>query len=158
MPNFFKAFIPVVPLITPMAVRWVRHQESIICATGEPLTPAQLHDAVHAGIQHPAKIRLKFVDSIPMPTHPLLLNLGKWTGLVSKSTAGITLRYGIYIRNEYRTDRHLLVHEFVHVSQYERLGSIEAFLRPYLKECLDPGYPLGPLEQEAILRADRIVR
>ena len=46
----------------------------------------------------------------------------------------------------------------VHVAQYERAGSIENFLRPYLKECLDPGYPWGPLEQAAIHESSRIVR
>jgi hypothetical protein len=34
--------------------------------------------------------------------------------------------------------------------QYERLGSIEAFLRQYLHECITTGYPEAPLEQEAV--------
>jgi hypothetical protein len=35
--------------------------------------------------------------------------------------------------------------------QYERLGGIRPFLKLYLYECLvTPGYPFGPLEQEAI--------
>jgi hypothetical protein len=39
----------------------------------------------------------------------------------------------------------------VHVAHYERCGGIEAFLKEYVKEvAFDPGYPHGPLEQEAV--------
>jgi hypothetical protein len=37
------------------------------------------------------------------------------------------------------------------------LGSIRAFLKDYLVECITPGYPAGPLEQEAITKAAKIV-
>ena len=60
---------------------------------------------------------------------------------------------GIYIREDLWGDRPLVAHELVHVAQYERYGSVEAFLRAYLEECLMIGYPNGPLEQEAISRA-----
>ena len=30
-----------------------------------------------------------------------------------------------------------------------RLGGFHGFLQPYLEECINPGYPLGDLEQEA---------
>lgn len=43
------------------------------------------------------------------------------------------------------------MHECVHVAQYERFHGIRPFLNDYLRECIDPGYPLGRLEQEAIL-------
>lgn len=46
-------------------------------------------------------------------------------------------------------ERRLLIHELAHVVQYERLGGFHAFLGAYLQECINPGYPLGPLEQEA---------
>ena len=52
----------------------------------------------------------------------------------------------------------LYVHEFVHTAQYERYGSIQAFLVDYLKECIDPGYGNGPLEKQADRRAKKIVR
>jgi hypothetical protein len=50
-----------------------------------------------------------------------------------------------------------VAHELAHVVQYERFGGIAPFLRAYFRECLDPGYPLGPLEQEAAREAARIV-
>ncbi len=157
MPQPWKLLTPLVPLITPRAGRWVAAQEASILAAGEPLRANELADARRAGVRHPERIRLQFVESIPMPETGFLRGLGRLTGLVSAGTAGITLRYGIYLQQEYRGNRELYVHEFVHVGQYERLGSIETFLRDYLKECLDPGYPWGPLEQEAILRAQKVV-
>lgn len=42
-----------------------------------------------------------------------------------------------------------LAHELAHVAQYERLGGFYGFLKQYLEECINPGYPLGALEQEA---------
>jgi hypothetical protein len=153
----WKFLTPLVPLITPAAGRWVAHHEAAILATGEILTAQELADAREAGVSQPEKIRLRFVGTIPLPELGFLRTLGKWTGLVSARTAGITLRYGIYIQDRFRGDRQLSAHEFVHVGQYERFGSIEAFLREYLGECLDPGYPRGPLEQEAVRRAHAMV-
>ncbi len=149
----FRLLVPLVPAIVPFAARWVRQQESKILQSGVALNPAQLDDARKAGVQHPEKIRLAFVESIPVPHGAMLGPLGRFAGLVSPHTAGITLGYGIYICADYRRDRGLIAHECVHVGQYERCGSIENFLRDYLRECLDPGYPWGPMEQEAIHRA-----
>ena len=42
-------------------------------------------------------------------------------------------------------------------AQYERLGGFEGFLRPYLLECITPpGYPYGPMEQEAVATAAKL--
>jgi hypothetical protein len=153
----WKFLTPLLPLITPPAGRWVAAHESSILAGGEQLDAGALADAREAGVQSPEKIRLQFVGAIPLPELGFLRTLGKWTGFVSANTVGITLRYGIYIQREFRGDRELYAHEFVHVGQYERLGSIDLFLRDYLRECLDPGYPLGPLEQEAVQRSQQIV-
>jgi len=69
----------------------------------------------------------------------------------------MTLRYGIFIRSDCWARRLLVTHELVHVTQYERLGSFEAFLRPYLTECITPpGYPNGPMEREAITVSERL--
>ena len=148
---------PVVPLIVPIATRWVRQQETLILKNGVPLNETQLEDARKVGVENPEKIRLAFVDDIPVPHGRILGPLGRFTGLVSPHTAGITLGFGIYIRAKLRNDRNLIAHECVHVGQYERCGSIENFLRDYLRECLDPGYPWGPMEQEAIHRAAALV-
>ncbi len=53
-------------------------------------------------------------------------------------------------RTIFGEDRYALVHECVHVGQHERLNGIRPFLNEYLRECVEPGYPFGHLEQEAI--------
>ncbi len=74
---------------------------------------------------------------------------------VSANTIGLTARYGIFLREDYRHDRSLLRHELAHTAQYERLGGIRPFLRQYLGEWLEVGYPSGALEVEASAVADR---
>lgn len=136
--------------LLPLAVAWAAEQEKVILRSGVPLTEAQLADARRVGVAHPERIRLLKVPEIPAPSHPALAAAGKATGLVSSSTAGLTLRYGIFIRGDCWGQRSLVVHELVHTSQYERLGGFECFLRAYLLECISPpGYPFGRLEQEA---------
>jgi len=117
-----------------------------------PLTPAQLTDARKIGVVHPEKVRLLAVPTVPRPEHPTLRAAADATQLISPYTAGLTLRYGIFIRVDCWGDRRLVFHELVHTAQYERLGGVQSFLRQYLFECLTIGYPAAPLEQEAILK------
>jgi len=156
--NSPQPFLALLPMILPLASQWVQSQEAEILAHGTALTPEQRKDAKAAGVRSPDKIHLRVLREIPLPADAILGNIARKTGLMGPGTAGLTLRYGIYIREDAQFDRELHVHEFVHVGQYERLGSIEAFLGPYLQECIDPGYPLGPMEQEAILTARQVVR
>ncbi len=144
--------------ILPLATTWAEEQEARILFSGTPLTPAQLSDARQIGVLHPERVRLLSVAEVPTPEHPLLRAAGDATGLMSPFTAGLTLRYGIYIRSDMIDDRLLIAHELVHTGQYERFGSVPAFLRQYLHECLTLGYPAAPMEQEAILGAERLRR
>ena len=94
-------------------------------------------------------------DSEDRVHYPLGENVS--TNLINPLTHGLTFRYGIFIRADYWNQRPLLVHQLVHTSQYERLGGFEGYLRPYLLECITPpGYPLGPMEQEAVTTATRL--
>ena len=83
------------------------------------------------------------------PLNWLLRCVGEKLGVVSGQTIGMALRYGILIREEHWGDRRLLIHELAHVAQYERLGGFREFLKQYLEECINLGYPLGDLELEA---------
>ena len=138
----------VVRVILPFACAWVRRQESIILKTGVPLSLGQINLARRLGILHPERIRLRAVSQVP-PLNWLLRWVGQKLGVVSGQTIGMTLRYGIFIREEHWGDRRLLTHELAHVAQYERLGGVHGFLKQYLAECISPGYPLGVLELEA---------
>ncbi len=142
----------------PFGVRWVEAQEALILARGMPLSDESLADARAVGVEHPEKIRLLKVDVVPMPLNSLLRAVAQISGLLSPHTAGMALRYGIYIRQDYWGNRHIIAHECVHTAQYERLHGIAPFLRQYVQECIEQGYPQAPLEQEAILRSAELVR
>lgn len=144
--------------ILPLATAWAEEQEQHILAEGIPLTSSQMADARAVGVARPERVRLLNVPSIPMPEHPMLLAAGEATGLISPYTAGLTLRYGIFIRRDLADHRPLVAHELVHTGQYERCGSILDFLRQYLHECLTVGYPAAPMEQEAITISECLLR
>jgi hypothetical protein len=143
-------------VLLPLACDWAVAQEQRILATGEPLTDEQALDARRIGVAHPERVRTLHVSGVPVPEHALLRAAAQATGLISPLTGGMALRYGIFIREDCRGDRALLLHELAHTMQYERLGGFESFLRQYLTECVSVGYPAAPLEQEAIAVAARI--
>lgn len=152
-PAIIRSLLPVGVLT---AAVWVRMRERKILRTGVTLESAQLEAARLAGVLRPERVRLLCVQEIEVFDHPLLMPLRVAVPKVFAQTAGLTLRYGILIRADYWGNHRLVVHELVHTGQYERLGGIVPFLRLYLQECVSPGYPLGPLEQEAIQVARRI--
>ena len=140
----------VFKMLLPLACTWAEKQESIILREGVPLTASQVADARQIGIAHPERVRLRVVEQIPLPLHRLLREAAETTGLSSPLTAGMTLRYGIFIQSESWGERSMVVHELVHTLQYERFGGFRPFLEEYLYECITPpGYPFGALEQEA---------
>ncbi len=151
---------PITPeqfeVLLPLACQWAAEQEKHILASGEPLSAAQLSDARLVGVAHPDRVRLLRVPEILPPAHPMLRQAAQATHLISPSTGGLTLRYGIFIRSDCRGDRRLVVHELCHTVQYERMGSFQVFLRQYLFECLTIGYPQAPMEQEVLDRTARI--
>jgi hypothetical protein len=151
IPQQFEALLP-------LAVAWTEEQERTIIQSGATLTDSQLADAERVGVVHPERVRLLQVARIPMPTHPALVAAASsMSRLISPDTRGMTLRYGIFILTDSWGERLLVAHELVHTMQYERLGGFEAFLRPYLSECLTPPYyPHGPMEQEAVTISGRL--
>lgn len=144
--------------VLPIARAWVATQERRILVAGVPLDEQQLMDARAAGVNQPQRIRLLRVKTVPSLRLRSLRAAALKLGVLSPHTAGLTARYGIFIREDFWRHRALLVHEFAHTAQYERLGGIKPFLRAYLRECLEEGYPLGPLEMEAAAAARRICR
>ena len=146
-----KSFLNTLPLLLPPATAWVEKQELSICERGTPLTGSQMADARRAGVVHPEKIRVLQVETLPQPEDEDMMFVAKRVGLFSTRSAGLTMGYAIALTHDFWNDRYTLVHEFVHVSQYERMGGAKPFLSVYLRECIDPGYPFGRMEQEAIL-------
>lgn len=145
-------------ILLPLACEWAEEQERIVLNVGTPLSPSQIADAERIGIAYPDRVRLLSVALIPMPQHPLLREAANATQLISPNTGGLTLRYGIFIREDCWGNRPLVFHELVHTLQYERLGGFQSFLRQYLNECVTIGYPAAPMEQEAITTTARLFR
>jgi hypothetical protein len=132
------------------ATVWITAEEQRVLLLGLPLTRPQQSDAIAVGIKCPERVRLVQEEVIRLPSDPVLSEMARSLGLRDSWTLARTYRYGIAIRRDHWSDREVLVHELVHTRQYEIFGSIEKFLRPYLKELLPPfRYPDGPLEQEA---------
>jgi hypothetical protein len=140
-----------------LAAEWAAGQEAYILKEGTPLSAAELELARKVGVGQPERIRLLAVKEIPLPSQPALAAAAEATGLISAYTIGMSFRYGIFVRDDMGPNQRLLAHELVHTLQYERLGSIQAFLRKYLLECLIVGYPEAAMEQEAVQKAEEIV-
>lgn len=146
----------MLPALVPLAAVWVRRQEEKATRTGQPLDLSELEAARAVGVRHPERIRLRLVPEIAGPLHFIFRKFYASRAFFGPGLRGITYRYGIVLRQDCYPDLHLVAHECVHVAQYEKLGGLSAFLRPYFRECLLDGYPGGPLEQEAIDRSSRL--
>ena len=136
------------PLLIPKAVAWAQARETQILNQGTTLTDRELDMARRVGVTHPERIRLSFIDELPLPDDPLLRDAALHTGLLGPDMAGLTLGHGIYIRNGHRSHR-LLSHECRHVHQYEKAGSIADFLALYLQQIVQFGYFDAPYEVDA---------
>jgi len=143
-------------VLLPLACGWAEQQEQRILEQGVSLAADQVADAEIIGVADPARVRLLRVDQIPVPEHPTLRAAAEATSLISPLTAGLTLRYGIFIRADCWGQRRLVAHELAHTAQYERLGGFQPFLQRYLWECLTIGYPDAPMEQEAVATERRL--
>ncbi|MGB8168046.1 MAG: hypothetical protein WCF18_11180 [Chthoniobacteraceae bacterium] len=143
----------LVPVLLPYVTRWIAARERQILIEGTPLGEPSAADARAIGVANPDRVRLLRVPQVPLPAGRLINLAERLAGGPWDHTAGLTARYGIFIREAYWGDRRLIAHELAHTAQYERLGGIAPFLRVYLTECLTSGYAGAALELEAIAAA-----
>lgn len=151
----------LLPPFLRLLTRVTEQQEVLILKKGRRLTPHQRANAKKAGVTRPERIRVLVVTAVPPPKGLLLSTVAKLVGASGPDVAGATYGYGIMIREDcgkYQENRELYLHEFVHVAQMEKAGSLRAFLSEYLKECIIPGYPHGRLEKQADRHAANIIR
>ena len=143
--------------LLPLAAEWAATEEQRILREGVALSEQELADAAAMGVREPERIRLLRVESVPMPENRELRAAAEAVHFLSPETRGLTLQYGIFMRWDCWQDRHILVHEFAHTVQYERLGGILPFLRQYLYQCLTIGYANAPMELEAADAAAKFI-
>lgn len=144
----------LLPELIPQAVEWVQAQADRVSLNGEPLNELGLNIAREVGVDQPEKIRIEFVKDFPLPNAQPLRDVVVHTGLLGPGMAGVTFGHSVLIRQGHG-DIRLFSHEFRHVQQYERYGSIAAFLSDYLRQIAEVGYEKAPLEQDA--RAHELV-
>lgn len=130
------------------ATHWVEQQQHIILKQGRLLTAEEQQLATIVGVMNPARVYLYEVPTILRPEEPELAALCEQFGFLTQDTIGLTLGYGIYIKQGYFSTR-LLSHELRHVQQYELAGSAEAFLSRYIAEIMQFGYVNAPYEIDA---------
>ncbi len=136
--------------ILNLASEWAEAQEAKILQLGLPIdSRLLLSDGKKAGVAHIDKVRIYSVRLIPSPDNPLLREACSQINFIPSRMIGLTLGYGVYIKNSHQKDHALCLHELVHVAQYERFGSIKNFLKQYLFEIIQHGYSTAPLEIEA---------
>jgi hypothetical protein len=143
------------PKLLPRVLDWVEAQEKQALNQGAALSPAQLNDARLVGVIEPEKVRVSVVAEIPQPDDPKISQIAAEVGLITPRTIAITFGHGIFVRTDHLSDRLTLVHECVHVAQYEKLG-IEDFLMQYVMQVFKNGYQNAPMEREACEAAERL--
>lgn len=136
-------------MIVGVMSNWSRAWESHIFQHGSPLDETQAGDALCVGVKSPEKVRILLVPNIPMPHVPVLFSSLVESKLFTPDANGLTLGYGILIRQKPIGMRYWITHELAHVAQYERLGGIEPGMRQYLHECFSVGYKQAFMEREA---------
>ena len=144
--------------ILPLAVKWAEAKEKVILEHGAALSRQYMEDTRSVGVKYPERVRNYEVPQIPIPKHPILKAAAEETQLISSETIAISLGYGIFIHTNISNDRYTVVHELVHTMQCERAGGLYPFLKKYLWECIEIGYPEAPMEQEAVRIASDVCR
>jgi hypothetical protein len=133
-----------------LACQWAQAQERLILATGTSLGPQHMADARRVGIRDCERVKVLVVDRIPLPENKDLADAARRTQTITDASRGVAIGHGIIIRADCWGDRELLLHQLVHVAQYERSGGIEQWVGQYLRDrrsCAK--FTPGSLEEEA---------
>ena len=138
----------VIPRLLPKAIEWAEQRSSEVLSSGNPLDQQGIRLAKAVGVRQPQLIRVSVAPEPPLPDDPELATVALEIGLLGDGTVGLTLGYGIYVREGHESNR-LLSHECRHVHQYEAAGSIRNFLPAYLEQIVQYGYYDAPYESDA---------
>jgi hypothetical protein len=152
-------FLPLneLPALFPQVVSWITDLDKQARESGRVLTSLEYNLARNVGVAHPENVRILSVGQIPLPAHPRIRQLARQIGLLTSNTGGLTAVHGVIARLDCTNSPRLLAHEFVHVEQYERLGT-EGFLSEYIQQLAACGYRNAPFELEAEAKATKACR
>jgi len=128
--------------------------EAYALENGRALTILELKYAKTIGIKHPEKVRVFYTADLPVPTNIEVLKGFKELGYDSVFVAGVTYRYGIFIKknwfiNMLTNKNSILAHELVHVRQVEESTNYKNFIKIYLIQAFSNEYFAIPYEHQA---------
>lgn len=136
--------------LAPALARWADAQERRILRDGVALSGDALVFARSLGIERAEEIRVLVANLIPLPVPGWVVKVAQRCGLPVFAPAGMALGRGIFLLPGQEPS---LLHELVHVLQYQRLGGTLEFMRRYIFECFTQGYFDADLEIEARQRS-----
>jgi hypothetical protein len=145
------------PELFPHIEAWVRSLERQAVTSGKRSPPLYHQFAQAAGVRNPERIYILPVLTIPRPNHQRIAELAEQIGLLTDATGAITAGYGILVRSDCIENLKLIVHEIVHVEQYERLG-VSEFLWQYIHQLAESGYTMAPFEIEAESKSNSLLK
>jgi len=140
----FLFYLPAV-----LVAIWSKRKEKAGAIKGRVLSELELKIIEPLHIFHPYKVRIHYIDKIEHPLSFMFNNISWISKMAASSPIGITFGYTIFIDKRYYSNLHLLIHELVHVKQYEKSGGHVSFLAEYIYQCLKFGYSNCPFEKEA---------
>jgi hypothetical protein len=140
---------PNVDFLAQMMFFWADKWQAHILRHGDALNDDQMELAKCVGVAEPERVRILKVPNVPLPHYEILFKTFVTTDIFSPNAHGLTLGYGIFMRDDSFPPKFWLTHEFVHVVQFERLGGLMSYLKQYLRECLTVGYDANHFEIEA---------
>ncbi len=130
------------------AIEWAEQQANIIALEGKPLVESEMDLARQVGVARPELIRVLLVPDMPIPEDLALSQWAHQVGVFGPRTLGLTIGYGIFIRDGCYSLR-VLSHECRHVQQFEQAGSIAVGVQSYLEQLIEFGYRDAPYEVDA---------
>lgn len=128
---------------------WLAWHEARLLSKGTPLDPGLLDWARPSGIANPRKARFLSASVIPLPAPMFVRRFLDKRGFPCIHLAGLSLRNGIYLSDQFRDPNETVKHELIHTRKYQQAESIFEFLRRYLFQCLTDGYSDCEMEREA---------
>lgn len=134
-------------------IAWAEAQSKHILSDGRALSGFPLAMAGAVGVKHVDRIRILRVDQMPIPPTIAIEALMTRAEIIGPGLAGMTFGYGVCGTLGFTTAA-VLAHEFRHVQQYESAGSIAAFLKEYIRQIIEFGYPDAPYEVDARAHED----
>lgn len=120
----------------------LKSEENYILKNGRILSSAFQQIAAEMGIRNPEGIRILEKENI----------FGR------DDLGGMAIGRAILIKKHNEDKELTIIHELVHIRQYQDLGGIYAFLKRYYYEIRKYGYNNSPLEKEARDKSEIILR